>query len=201
MLRVIAANSLFLDCSLYGILPSAPEVDLAREKLKERNEWCRISLLEGDSTSIPLSEGSQDRVYMNQMFHLLSPELAVSSLREVRRILRPGGALFIGALPDKDEFSNHKQDHTAMSWFNANVLHSSGYRQRVIDSLRCLRYAITRRPFVQLLRTPYFCAPPEFKALLESEEFKDVKFTPYMVLDASGQAFEHGCRWDYLAIR
>jgi ubiquinone/menaquinone biosynthesis C-methylase UbiE len=201
MLRSIAEDASLSNCRLNGVLPSTEEVELAQDLLKGRADWSRISVVLGDSTSIPLADGSQDCVYMNQMFHYLSQEIATSSLREVRRVLRPGGTLFIGALPERDEFEHLKQDHSALSWFNANVLQSSNYRQRVIDSLRCLRYAFTGRPFVQLMRTPYFCAPPEFRALLHAEGFSRVESTPYMILDNNREAVEHACRWDYVAIR
>lgn len=201
LLRTMADDDALTSCSLRGVLPSPEEVTLTRQLCSSRPQWSRIEISLGDATSTGLPSASQDRVYMNQMFHYLSDESAPRALSEAHRILREGGMLYIGALPDQDEFSHLKQDDTAWSWFTANALHATSIREAGLATARVLRYAVTRRAFVQRLRTPFHCRPAEFRTLLEAAGFKNVTISRYTLLDQSGAEVDHRYRWDYTASR
>lgn len=74
---------------LYGIDLSEKMLAVARSKLPNQ-----VKLLSGDSESLPFPDHSFDVVYCNDSFHHYPAPQNV--LREVRRVLKPGGKFLIG---------------------------------------------------------------------------------------------------------
>jgi ubiquinone/menaquinone biosynthesis C-methylase UbiE len=88
-----------------GLDLSEPYVREAKRHLKR---WSRISLVVANGESIPLPDASQDAVTSIFMFHELPPKVRRRVLREIARVLKPGGRLVLvdslqrGDEPDYD---------------------------------------------------------------------------------------------------
>ncbi len=201
LLRKIADDPKFAGCALNGILPSAEEVALTRALCDEQVGPNRIFIGEGSAISTGIPPSSQDCVYMNQMFHYLTPETAPNALAEVFRILRPGGIIFIGGLPDQDEFAHLEQAETAWSLLWKTVTTPPILRRTPAALARVLRYAVTRRGFLLKLQTPFFATPMEFTTSLATAGFTAVTVARYTMVGPDGSDVEHVCRWDYTATR
>jgi ubiquinone/menaquinone biosynthesis C-methylase UbiE len=68
---------------------------LARASRKARRTGLSLQLDRGLADQLPYPDASFDRVLSALMFHHLDADLRVASLREVRRVLRPDGALHL----------------------------------------------------------------------------------------------------------
>lgn len=68
---------------------------LARAGRKARRAGLTLKLDRGFADELPYPDGSFDRVLSSLMFHHLEAELRAPSLREVVRVLRPGGSLHL----------------------------------------------------------------------------------------------------------
>lgn len=68
---------------------------LARADRKARRAGLTLTLARGFADECPYPDSSFDRVLSSLMFHHLEAELRVASLREVLRVLRPGGSLHL----------------------------------------------------------------------------------------------------------
>ncbi len=68
--------------------PQARAIAMARSGRAAR--W-----LEGRAEALPLPDGSVDAVVMALVLHHLAPDAKRAALREARRVLRPGGALYV----------------------------------------------------------------------------------------------------------
>jgi SAM-dependent methyltransferase len=66
---------------------------IARSKARKRGE--RLSLVRAFSFDIPFAEGSFDRVLSSLMLHHLTRPEKLGTLREIFRVLRPGGELHV----------------------------------------------------------------------------------------------------------
>ena len=68
---------------------------LARAARKARRSGLPVTLDRGFADHLPYPDAHFDRVLSSLMFHHLDAEQQVSSLGEVRRVLRPGGSLHL----------------------------------------------------------------------------------------------------------
>jgi ubiquinone/menaquinone biosynthesis C-methylase UbiE len=68
---------------------------LARAASKARRAGLDLELDRGFADQLPYSDATFDRVLSSLMFHHLEADLRVASLREVLRVLRPGGSLHL----------------------------------------------------------------------------------------------------------
>ncbi len=68
---------------------------LGRAGRKAWRAGLTLELHRGFADQLPYPDGSFDRVLSSLMFHHLEADLRLASLREVRRVLRPGGSLHL----------------------------------------------------------------------------------------------------------
>ncbi len=85
---------------------------LARAGRKARRDGLALQLDRGFADQLPYPDGCFDRVLSSLMFHHLDAGQRVASLREVRRVLRPGGSLH---LMDLGGDSHHLHGLTRMA--------------------------------------------------------------------------------------
>ncbi|GAA4857860.1 class I SAM-dependent methyltransferase [Actinomycetospora straminea] len=78
------------DVELVGIDPDTAALDRARGKLP-----AGVRLEHAYADDLPLPDADVDRVLSSLMLHHLPPEQQRGALREVRRVLRPGGSLHL----------------------------------------------------------------------------------------------------------
>jgi ubiquinone/menaquinone biosynthesis C-methylase UbiE len=83
--------------NVIGLDPSRPLLDAARRSAAEQGY--AIEFIEGMADSVPLPDASIDLVTMlPNLYGLITPKAArIDALREVRRLLKPGGHLFLSA--------------------------------------------------------------------------------------------------------
>jgi ubiquinone/menaquinone biosynthesis C-methylase UbiE len=90
---VALAKRLYPDARVVGLDPD-PKA-LVRAQRKAANQGLSIRLDQGYSDRLPYDDASFDRVLSSMMFHHLTAEEKQPTLREVRRVLRPGGSLHL----------------------------------------------------------------------------------------------------------
>jgi ubiquinone/menaquinone biosynthesis C-methylase UbiE len=98
---------------------------LARAKRKAERAALSIRFDRGFSNELPYPDATFDRVFSSLMFHHLEAEEKEKSLREIRRVLRPDGALH---LLDFGGSNSHSDA------FLARLFHSSGRLKDNFDS-------------------------------------------------------------------
>ena len=79
--------------TLVGLDPDAAALDRARAKERRRQRRFRVE--QGYADDLPHPDGSVDRVLSAFMFHHLPHDAKIAMLREVRRVLAPGGQLLL----------------------------------------------------------------------------------------------------------
>ena len=88
--------------AIKGWLPSADVVGLdpdpkalARSRRKAERAGVSIRFDQGFANALPYPDGSFDRVFSSLMFHHLPRDAKFATMREVRRVLKPGGSLHL----------------------------------------------------------------------------------------------------------
>jgi ubiquinone/menaquinone biosynthesis C-methylase UbiE len=88
---VMLIKRLHPDAHVVGLDPDLKA--LARARYKAEQASALIQFDQGFANELPYPEASFDRVFSSLMFHHLGRDEKESMLREVRRVLRPGGFL------------------------------------------------------------------------------------------------------------
>lgn len=90
---VIMIKQLHPDVEVVGLDPDVKALARARRKAERASVSAQFA--RGFSDKLPYADASFDRVFSSFMFHHLEPEQKERTLREVRRVLRPGGTLHL----------------------------------------------------------------------------------------------------------
>lgn len=106
------------DVEVVGLDPD-PKA-LRRAKTKATRAALSLQLDQGFSDELPYAEDSFDRVFSSFMFHHLEEENREKTLREVSRVLKPGGSLHLLDFVDDDHGS-----HGLLSRFLGRLIHST----------------------------------------------------------------------------
>jgi FkbM family methyltransferase len=122
-----------------GVDPDPKALARARRKAAREGVW--VEFKQGFGDELPYPEGSFDRVFSSFMFHHLPADEKVGVLREVRRILKPGGEFHIM------DFEGHED---GAHGFFAHLLHSShrlkdNSESRVLSFMRQAGFADPRK--------------------------------------------------------
>ncbi len=87
----IGAGDLALSRRLAGMVREVHAVDVASEIADGESAAANLHIYLTDGRRLPLAEGSVGLAYSNQLLEHLHPDDAVEHLREVLRVLAPGG--------------------------------------------------------------------------------------------------------------
>jgi len=90
---VVLIKQLHPDVEVVGIDPDPKALGRASEKVKRAG--FSIKLDRGFSDGLPYPDASFDRVLSSFMFHHLPGDEKATTMREVRRVLKPGGSLHL----------------------------------------------------------------------------------------------------------
>ncbi len=90
---VVLVKRLHPDVEVVGLDPDPRALFSARRKAYRAK--VAVQLDRGFSDELPYPEASFDRVFSSFMLHHLQPEEKEGTLREVRRVLKPGGFLHL----------------------------------------------------------------------------------------------------------
>jgi SAM-dependent methyltransferase len=91
---------------IYDLLKSA----------KRNNTSINTNFLQGDGQVLPIKSGVIDRVLMYNVILYLPPLILKSILRECKRVLKPGGVLLIGDIPDPHNLLDLVRKQSSDSW-------------------------------------------------------------------------------------
>ncbi len=89
----IRVSALEPDLDVVGLDPD-PQA-LARARAKAQRAGVRVNWQEGYADALPFPDASFDRAFSSFMFHHLDADVKRGMLREVARVLRPGGSLHL----------------------------------------------------------------------------------------------------------
>ena len=184
-----------------GVLPSDEEVNRVSH-LFHSAIAARIRILRGTSEQLPIKDSSVTKCICNSVLLLLQDREAIrASVLEMRRVLRPGGVLLIGEMPDIDERISHAGNEVA---FNAKpisralgVLSAFGPKEVWARLWKRLHLVFSNRYVVRVFRKLLFLPPQEFEALATESGFSVIKRYRSPQLDENGSHIDSKTRWNY----
>jgi len=92
------ANSVGENGRAYGIDITPQMLEVTRKRLQKAGLMDRVELYEGDAKSMPYQDNKFDAVYMASTLELFDTPDIPRVLKEIKRVLKPGGRLGIASL-------------------------------------------------------------------------------------------------------
>jgi ubiquinone/menaquinone biosynthesis C-methylase UbiE len=100
-----------------GVDYSAAAVRLASHTIATRGQSDRCLAIQGDCRALPVCDGVADLVTMLDVVEHLTPTELAASLQEARRVLRPGGRVFVHTAPTRTLYSvTYRLQRIALPW-------------------------------------------------------------------------------------
>jgi ubiquinone/menaquinone biosynthesis C-methylase UbiE len=127
------------DVEVVGLDPD-PKA-LARADRKAQRAALSIQLDRGFADQLPYADGSFDRVFSSFMLHHLETEAKEATLREVRRVLRPGARLHLLDFATSDAHSPRR----LFRWLHAGPRMRDNSDERILSLMRQAGLADCRR--------------------------------------------------------
>ena len=113
---------------------------LARSQRKAARAGVSIRFDRGFANELPYSDAHFDRVFSSLMFHHLSHDTKLGTMREVRRVLKPGGSLH---LLDFEQEGSHSHNPLAR-WLHASERMHDNNRERILEWMRAADFVEPR---------------------------------------------------------
>ncbi|HEY8588368.1 MAG TPA: class I SAM-dependent methyltransferase [Naasia sp.] len=128
------------DVHLLGVDPDERMLRTARRKAaRSRDRSVREARFErGYAQEVPAGDGTVDRVLSSLMFHHLDAEGRTAMLAEVRRVLRPGGALVLADFDGGDPHRRRSPMHAFSPGDLQDLLTGAGLAVRSERRVRTL---------------------------------------------------------------
>ncbi len=92
-LAILAGQTAGAETAIHGIDPAIAMVERARQKAKQAA--VEVDFQPGAAEAIPFPDSTMDLVMNSLMIHHLPLDLRLAALREMYRVLKPGGRLLI----------------------------------------------------------------------------------------------------------
>jgi hypothetical protein len=175
-------------------------VSTAEEQQKLASAFGGIKFIASAAQSLPLESASASKIVCNAtLVYLPSEEDVSAALRELARIARPGVTVWLGEIPEIDEYAHYGiYRGSSMVGFLGHILRRNGLRA-VLGMIRRWIRAISGREQIVLNSAGLFYASPgKMIALAESCGLKLKAHFRHRELDAQGRVADSQFRYDYI---
>ncbi|MGH9324598.1 MAG: class I SAM-dependent methyltransferase [Vicinamibacteria bacterium] len=143
------------DVEVVGVDPDPKALARARGKVERAR--VEIQLHRGFSDALPYPDASFDHVFSSFMFHHLAEREKEDSLREVRRVLKPGAFLHLLDFGGSDS----GKDGSLVRWFHSNHRLKDNSEGRLLELMQGAGFADPKKVANRamfLLRIAYYQA-------------------------------------------
>ena len=177
-----------------GIVPTKEE--------KERLEGALpgATILTGVVQKLPLESENMSKVVCNAvLFYLHSKDEVRTALREIARVAQGGARIWIGEIPDSDDYARYHQ-YRGSSVFGLlwHLFRNDGPRAFLGMIHRLVTSAIGREQIILNSAGLFSATPPEFLSLTEGCGLSLERYVRHRDLDSGGSVADSESRYDYI---
>lgn len=177
-----------------GIVPTQ------EEKLRVESAVSGASVLMGLAQELPLNAGIATKIVCNGvLIYLRSDDEVRSALREMHRIALPGATIWIGEMPEVDEYTKYGRyagnSMTGLLW---HLLRYQGLRAFLGMCRRWLRASMGRDQIVLNSAGLYYTDPAKMIRMAESCGLGLRTYFRHKDLDDQGNVVDSKYRYDYI---
>jgi len=170
------------------------------ERLKLQSAFPHSSFIAAPAQAIPLPDCSASKVVCNAMLlYLPTDEDVYAAFREMARVARPGATIWVGEIPQIDEYAHYEMYRGAsMLGFLWHLLRHNGIRA-FLGMIRRWAKAIFGKEQIILNSAGLFIAKPEkLIAMAENSGLLLQTYFRHKDIDEKGKIEESELRYDYI---
>jgi len=177
-----------------GVLPT--EEEQSRVQVEKPDLDIRVGLVQ----SLPLEPAVASKIVCNAvLLYMESGEDTRRALREIARIAVPGAKIWLGEIPDSDDYARFQQYRgTSVIGLLCHLWQQGGVRP-FLGMLRRLAKSVVGRDQVILSSAGlYYAKPDDFIAVASECGLRLVDYFRHRELDEAGRVVDSPSRYDYL---
>lgn len=186
---------------IIGVLPTIEEVERVQDLIATDHpeQASKLTIVEALAEDLQCADGSVDVLVCNSVLHMAgrTKEAASQAIKEFARVVAPGGKIYIGELPDRDEFAGEDYGTTAFTYLRGVYRHQ-GRMKSLKTALRMLRSAFGAKPFIYGLYGSFHATPESFAELLGEHGIEVERAFKHRGINRKGVESDSQSRWNYL---
>jgi SAM-dependent methyltransferase len=154
----------------------------------------------GDIRSLPIESGTATKIVCNGVLAYLQYQIEVEAgLREIARIARPGATIWIGEVPDIDEYEHYGMYRgDSMVAFLWHLLTRNGVRSFLGMIRRWLKAVLGKEQIVLNSAGAFYITPEKMIALAQGCGLQAKSYSRSKMVDEQGNVTDSEFRYDYL---
>ena len=189
---------------LIGILPTAEEVERVANDIERNysNLSNKLSIVRGTADNLDISTGQADLLICNGVLHGNGQNYNdfKKSLKEFNRVLKIGGTVYIGELPDVDEMKGKNYGNSLLQWLI--YLKKERGLNDFIDGLKTILKSIFgSEPFIFVPKYMFFIERKQLGKVLKAYGFKIISEKRHQEITHEGKEIQSNTRWNYVAVK
>ena len=181
-------------CTCLGIVSSV------EEQRRLECEFPGLTVVAALAQSLPLESASVSKIVCNAtLFYLPSESDVKAALHEMARIARPGATVWIGEIPEIDEYGHYGMYRgTSMLAFLWHLLWRNGPRSFLGMVRRWIKASAGKERIVLNSAGTFYAAPEKMVAMAESGGLRLTTYFRHKELDREGRVVDSQFRYDYV---
>ncbi|HYM79309.1 MAG TPA: methyltransferase domain-containing protein [Candidatus Dormibacteraeota bacterium] len=177
-----------------GVVPTV------EEKVRVQTIVPGAEIVSSLAQELSLDPGIASKIVCNGVLILLhSEDRVMSALREMHRIARPGATIWVGEMPEVDEYAVYgKYSGTSMTGMLWHLLKHNGLRAFLGMCRRWLRAAVGKEQIVLNSAGIYYAEPAKMIAMAQACGLRLKTYFRHKDLDQQGNIVDSRFRYDYV---
>lgn len=180
-----------------GILPTAEEVGRVRQHLGSTHP--NVTIEKGVAHETGLKSASADKVVCNGVFLLLDEGQVDGALKEIRRIAKKNAMVFIGEIPQVDEFADRRYGDSVIRWLYW-VWCAQGPRAFVERLAQVIRAVLGGESLIISPKAQFFESPQAFTERARAHGLRPVSHWQHLEIETQRAVVASSTRRDYLFV-
>lgn len=170
------------------------------EKMRLESAFPSLCLIASEAQSLPLESASASKIVCNAtLFYLPSERDVQAALREMARIAGPGATIWIGEIPEIDEYARYGMYRgTSMFGFLWHLLRHNGIRSFLGMIRRWLKALFGSEQIVLHSAGIYHASQQRMISLAEGCGLRLKTYFRHRELDGGGKVVSSEFRYDYI---
>jgi 2-polyprenyl-3-methyl-5-hydroxy-6-metoxy-1,4-benzoquinol methylase len=170
------------------------------EKLRLESSFANLSFVASSARELAQEAGSATKVVCNTtLLYLPSEDDVRAALREMSRIAKPGAMIWVGEIPEIDEYAHYEvyrgNSMVAYLW---HLLKHNGVRTFLGMVRRWLKAVTGSEQIVLNSAGMFYAGPEKMISLAESSGLRLKSYVRHQELDGAGRVTESPFRYDYI---